>query len=66
MGVRTVVYWVSGKFLALISELYFKLGTISTVRAGSLTLWWSFALTLAGNVVPVSMWMLLLDFLLLK
>ena len=55
MGVRTVMYWASENFLALISELCFKYGIISTVRDGSLTLSWSFALTLADAVVPVGM-----------
>ena len=66
MGVRTVIYWAPANFLALISELCFKFGTISTVRAGSVKLWRSFALTLAGAVVPVGTWKILLDFSFVK
>ena len=48
--------------MALISDLCFKFGIKSTVRADSHTLRWSFALTLAGDVIPVGMWKILLDF----
>ena len=66
VGVMTVMYWALANFLALISDFCFKFGTISTVCAGSLTLWWSFALTLDHAVVPVGVWKILLDFSFVK
>ena len=52
-GVNTVTYFASANLLALSSESRAKLGTISTVLAGSLNLWCNFAFVLALVFYPV-------------
>ena len=43
MSSHTATYPAWGKLPPLNSELYFNAGNMSTVRAGSRTLWWSFS-----------------------
>ena len=52
-SVIAVMYFASSNFLALINELYFSVGAISTVLTCYLRLWFILVFTLSLVVVPV-------------